>query len=211
MYYQSLGAILALVSQLSGTPYIPGGISPAGTDCSGLASIVANAASGRDPFSSRFTTANEGSALVARGFAPGSAPGAVVIGWNGGHTAVTLPDGTNVSSGEGGGVRFGGGGAHQAQFVNQMHIYLPESAPAPAVEPAADMVMEPAVEPALVQEPADQAVPEPVQAAMPEEPVDQAVPEPVDQAAPEPAIEPAAFDVVEPVPDAVIEPEVPLG
>ena len=57
--------------------------------------------------------------LSSRGFAPGSAPGALVIGWNSGHTAVTLPDGTAVSSGEsGGGVRVGGGGAHQPQFTD---------------------------------------------------------------------------------------------
>jgi hypothetical protein len=46
-----------------------------------------------------------------------------VIGWNGGHTAVTLPDGTPVSSGEGGGVRIGGGGAYQRQFTH--HMFLP--------------------------------------------------------------------------------------
>jgi hypothetical protein len=46
-----------------------------------------------------------------------------VIGWNGRHTAVTLPDGTSVSSGEGGGVRIGGGGAYQPQFTH--HMFLP--------------------------------------------------------------------------------------
>jgi hypothetical protein len=46
------------------------------------------------------------------------------VGWNGGHTAATLPDGTPVSSGEGGvGVRVGGGGAFQKQFTH--HMYLP--------------------------------------------------------------------------------------
>jgi hypothetical protein len=47
----------------------------------------------------------------------------LVIGWNGHHTAVTLPDGTSVSSGEGGGVKVGGGGAYQAQFTR--HMFLP--------------------------------------------------------------------------------------
>lgn len=46
-----------------------------------------------------------------------------MIGWNGHHTAVTLPDGTPVSSGEGGGVRVGGGGAYQPKFTH--HMYLP--------------------------------------------------------------------------------------
>lgn len=125
--------LLTLVSQVSGTPYRTGGDSPAGTDCSGLASWVANAATGRPIYGDRFHTGNEEAALLARGFRPGTAPGALVIGWNSGHTAVTLPDGTPVSSGEGGrGVKVGGGGAYQPQFTR--HMYLPieaEQAPEP--------------------------------------------------------------------------------
>ena len=60
MNEQALAAILMWIAKMQGTPYIPGGNSPAGTDCSGLASVVANIASGRDPFSGRFTTRNEG-------------------------------------------------------------------------------------------------------------------------------------------------------
>jgi len=117
-------ALMSLIGQVSGTPYIPGGDTPAGTDCSGLASWVANVASGRPAFGSRFNTGNMESALLSRGFRYGTAPDALVIGWNGGHAAVTLPDGTPVSSGESGtGVRIGGGGAYQPQFTN--HMYLP--------------------------------------------------------------------------------------
>ena len=106
----ALAALMSLISQVSGTPYISGGDSPAGTDCSGLASWVANVASGRPAYGSRFNTGNMESALLARGFHYGSAPNSVVIGWNGGHAAVTLPDGTPASSGESGsGVRVGGG------------------------------------------------------------------------------------------------------
>lgn len=116
--------LLTLVNQVSGTPYVSGGDSPRGTDCSGLASWVANAATGRPIYGDRFHTGNEEAALLARGFRYGTAPGALVIGWNGGHTAVTLPDGTPVSSGESGrGVRVGGGGAFQRQFTH--HMYLP--------------------------------------------------------------------------------------
>src|SRR5437588_9619571 len=123
---------------MSGTPYITGGNSPAGTDCSGLASLVSNVATDRPAFSGRFNTGNEESALLARGFKYGTAPGALVIGWNGGHTAVTLPDGTPVSSGEGGGVRIGGGGAYQPQFSH--HMYLPVDGDAPADPPAPVLV-----------------------------------------------------------------------
>lgn len=150
----ALAALMSLISQVSGTPYISGGDSPAGTDCSGLASWVANVASGRPAFGSRFNTGNMESALLARGFHYGTAPNSVVIGWNGGHAAVTLPDGTPVSSGESGsGVRIGGGGAYQPQFSN--HMYLPVQAEQMNTEPVNNEPAEPA-------EPAQQAEPAPV-------------------------------------------------
>lgn len=125
--------LMTLVNQVSGTPYVSGGDSPRGTDCSGLASWVANAATGRPIYGDRFHTGTEEAALLARGFKYGTAPGALVIGWNGHHTAVTLPDGTPVSSGEGGGVKIGGGGAFQRQFTR--HMYLPvEALDAPVPE-----------------------------------------------------------------------------
>lgn len=132
MFAVATASLIVLVNQVSGTPYVTGGDTPHGTDCSGLASWVANAASGRPVYGNRFNTGNEEAALRARGFVYGTKPGALNIGWNGGHTAVTLPDGTPVSSGEGGGVRIGGGGAYQRQFTH--HMYLPvameENAPA---------------------------------------------------------------------------------
>jgi hypothetical protein len=88
-----------------------------------LVSWVANTATDRPAFGSRFNTGNEESALLQRGFQYGTAPNALVVGWNGRHTAATLPDGTPVSSGEGGGVHIGGGGAYQAQFTH--HMFLP--------------------------------------------------------------------------------------
>ena len=120
-----LATLMSLINQVSGTPYIPGGDSPAGTDCSGLASWVANAATDRPVFGSRFNTGNEEGALLARGFQYGTAPNALVIGWNGGHTAVTLPDGTPVSSGERGGVHIGGPGAYRAAFTHHMFLPMP--------------------------------------------------------------------------------------
>jgi hypothetical protein len=115
--------LLTLVNSVAGTPYISGGDSPRGTDCSGLVSWVTNAATGRPIYGDRFNTGNIERALLARGFQYGSQPGALNVGWNGGHTAATLPDGTPVSSGEGGGVRVGGGGAFQRQFGH--HMFLP--------------------------------------------------------------------------------------
>lgn len=118
-----LPIVAALLTQVTGTPYISGGDSPAGTDCSGLVSWVANIATGRPTFGDRFDTHSEARALAERGFKPGTAPGALVIGWNDRHTALTLPDGRGVASGEGGGVRVGGPGAYQKQFTH--HMYLP--------------------------------------------------------------------------------------
>ena len=165
-----LETVMALVSQMSGTPYITGGNSPAGTDCSGLASLVSNVAADRPAFSGRFNTGNEESALLARGFHYGTAPGALVIGWNGGHTAVTLPDGTPVSSGEGGGVRIGGGGAYQPQFNH--HMYLPvDGGDAPADAPAPVLVS--ALAPAPPPPP---PAPEPADAPPPPPPAPEAAP-----------------------------------
>ena len=131
MFAIATASLLTLVNGLSGTPYITGGNSPAGTDCSGLVSFVTNAATGRPIYGDRFNTGNIESALKARGFVYGTKPGALNVGWNRGHTAATLPDGTPVSSGEGGGVKVGGGGAYQQQFSKHMYLELAEAAPAP--------------------------------------------------------------------------------
>ena len=140
-----LVTLMTLIHQVSGTPYVTGGDSPRGTDCSGLASWVSNMATGRPVFGDRFDTGNEESALLARGFQYGTAPGALVVGWNGRHTAVTLPDGTPVSSGEGGGVKVGGGGAYQAQFTR--HMFLPIPPESTDSDPGATSVVVDAVNP----------------------------------------------------------------
>jgi hypothetical protein len=180
--------LLTLVSSVSGTPYISGGDSPRGTDCSGLVSWVTNAATGRPIYGDRFNTGNIERALLARGFQYGSQPGALNVGWNGGHTAATLPDGTPVSSGEGGGVRIGGGGAYQKQFSRHMFLPMPvDEAMAPDA-PAASVVMM-AGELPMAPEPA----PDPFMAPPPEpEPLMAPPPPPADPFAPPAPVEIAA-------------------
>jgi hypothetical protein len=191
-----LEAIMTLVQQMSGTPYSHG-YSPAGTDCSGLASLVSNVATDRPAWAQRFNTGNEESALLARGFKYGTAPGALVIGWNGGHTAVTLPDGTPVSSGEGGGVRIGGGGAYQPQFSHHMYLAVDPDAPADAPPPPG---------PVLVSMVAPDAPPPPAPDAPPPPPAPDAPPPPAPDAPPPP---PAPDAPPPPTPDAPPAPDQP--
>lgn len=104
------------LSGMSGTPYVFGGWSPAGTDCSGAVSAAVNSYLGDPPFSSRMSTASEGQWLEARGFQRGrGGPGDLRVGYmnggpGGGHTAMQLPDGTYIESGgnTGGGFTIGG-------------------------------------------------------------------------------------------------------
>ena len=131
----AIATLVTLVNQVSGTPYISGGDSPAGTDCSGLVSWVTNAATGRPVYGDRLNTGNIESALRARGFQYGTQPGALVVGWNGGHTAATLPDGIPVSSGEGGGVRVVShfNKAHKGRFARALATTRSEPDDAAAV------------------------------------------------------------------------------
>lgn len=114
---------------VEGEPYKWGGVNWG--DCSGAVSAIANYATGRDPFGSRFATGSEQGELAARGFKPGLGPtGSLNIGWfnggpYGGHTAATLPNGTNFEMGGArGNGQFGGGaaGANDSSFTDHAHL-----------------------------------------------------------------------------------------
>ncbi|UVD40877.1 tape measure protein [Mycobacterium phage Kashi_VT1] len=114
---------------VEGQPYVWGGTNWG--DCSGAVSAIANYATGLPPFGSRFSTASEADELAKRGFKPGLGPaGSLQIGWynggpGGGHTAATLPDGTNFEMGGArGNGQFGGSaaGASDPEFTNRMHL-----------------------------------------------------------------------------------------
>jgi hypothetical protein len=190
--------LLTLVNSVAGTPYVSGGDSPRGTDCSGLVSWVTNAATGRPIYGDRFNTGNIERALLSRGFQYGTQPGALNVGWNGGHTAATLPDGTPVSSGEGGGVRVGGGGAFQKQFSHHMFLPVPADTPmdpnapeAPVVMMAGELPMAPPPAPidpmAPPPAPIDPMAPPPAPDPLMAPPADPFAPPPADPFAPPPA------------------------
>ncbi|MBD0853047.1 phage tail tape measure protein [Corynebacterium striatum] len=97
------------------TPYIFGGWSPAGVDCSGAVSLGVNVAEGLDPWDSRTATAGEAAWIQAKDYKPGKGgPGDIRVafyngGPGGGHTAMQLDDGTFIESGgnTGGGFTIG--------------------------------------------------------------------------------------------------------
>lgn len=104
------------LSGMNGTPYIFGGWSSAGVDCTGATSLAANVALGLPMWESRHATMNMASWLSAKGALPGKGDaddmqfGFYNGGPGGGHAAVRLPDGTFVESGgnTGGGLTIGG-------------------------------------------------------------------------------------------------------
>lgn len=100
-----------------------------GYDCSGIASAIYAAATGRPP-GRYFDTESDFEAL---GFVPGYKPGALNIGVsrNGGgrnsHMAVTLPNGVNVESGGAHDTTaYGGPAAGAKSFPLQWYLPLPE-------------------------------------------------------------------------------------
>ncbi|MGW3545898.1 phage tail tape measure protein [Nocardia niigatensis] len=119
----------AFAQSVDSATYQLGGFSTSAMDCSGMVSATVNSALGLDPFTSRMATGNEGEWLSAKGAIAGKGgTGDMTIGWTtsgaaGGHTAMTLSDGTNVESNGSDGVIIGGpvGGADK-MFDQFMHF-----------------------------------------------------------------------------------------
>ena len=113
---------------LTGAPYVWGGVNWG--DCSGAMSAFARMAAGLDPFGGRFSTATMGSQIQQMGGQLGrGGSGDLRFGWynggpGGGHTAGTLPDGTNIEMGGsyGGGMLGGSVGADDPQFTDHAHF-----------------------------------------------------------------------------------------
>lgn len=132
-------AVVQKLKYMDGTPYIFGGWSPAGVDCSGAVSLGVNTALGEeDPFKAgRTATAGEGAWLSQRGFQRGrGAVGDIRVafvngGPGGGHTAMQLDNGDYIESGgnTGGGftINRGAGPLEGRNFTD--FYYLPGAAP----------------------------------------------------------------------------------
>ncbi|MGV0868685.1 phage tail tape measure protein [Corynebacterium kalidii] len=113
---------------LEGAPYVwGGGLTANWGDCSGAMSGLAAFMTGRPIQGRKFATGNQGSVLKSMGFTLGRGPaGSFRIGWfnggpYGGHTAGTLPNGTNVEMGGGrGNGQIGGPAAawNHSQFTD---------------------------------------------------------------------------------------------
>lgn len=137
---QSVGGQRAPRS-LEGAPYVwGGGLTGNWGDCSGAQSGLAAFMTGRSIEGRKFATGNEGSVLQSMGFTLGRGPsGTFRIGWfnggpYGGHTAGTLPDGTNVEmGGNRGNGQIGGGAAawNNSQFTD--HAWIKGKADGPAL------------------------------------------------------------------------------
>lgn len=108
-------AVKARLAYMDGTPYIFGGWSKAGVDCSGAVSLAVNALEGLDEWTERTATAGQAGFMRKRGWTPGrgqSGDNQVAFyngGPGGGHTAMRLDDGTYIESGgnTGGGFTIG--------------------------------------------------------------------------------------------------------
>ncbi|MCF3941317.1 tape measure protein [Gordonia tangerina] len=102
---------------------------------SGAMSAFARLAAGLNPFGGRFSTATMGDYLVKLGAKLGRGPaGTMRFGWvnggpGGGHTAGTLPDGSNVEMGGsyGGGKLGGSVGADDPQFTDHAYMVVKNS------------------------------------------------------------------------------------
>jgi TP901 family phage tail tape measure protein len=132
------GRIGQWMSQADSAGYQMGGFSMGAFDCSGLVSAMVNVSMGREwnqgpsGGSARTATAGEAAWLSSQGFQKGSGgAGTLRVGFKnggagGGHTAGTLPDGTNFES-TSGGVRFGSEASGASDFPEQW--FLPRNGP----------------------------------------------------------------------------------
>lgn len=130
-------AVIQKLKYMDGTPYIFGGWSPSGVDCSGAVSLAVNAAMGVDEWQERTATAGQGPWLERHNFKRGrGASGDIRVAYlnggpGGGHTAMQLDNGVYIESGgnTGGGFTIGrGAGPLEGRNFTDWY-YLPGARP----------------------------------------------------------------------------------
>lgn len=130
-------AVIEKLKYMDQTPYIFGGWSRAGVDCSGAVSLAVNTILGLDEWDSRTATAAEGAWLSAKNFKRGRGSSGdtrvayVNGGPGGGHTAMQLDNGVFIESGgnTGGGFTIGrGAGPLEGRNFTDFY-YLPGARP----------------------------------------------------------------------------------
>lgn len=135
-------AVIQKLKYMDQTPYIFGGWSRAGVDCSGAVSLGVNTILGLDEWDSRTATASEGAWLSAKNFKRGRGSSGdtrvayVNGGPGGGHTAMQLDNGVFIESGgnTGGGFTIGrGAGPLEGRNFTDFY-YLPGAQPLEAGE-----------------------------------------------------------------------------
>ena len=126
----ALAKALDFVRSIDGAGYEMGGFSASAIDCSGLIAAAANVASGRDPWSGRFSTdsfnGKKPSGWLSGGggaFSIGVAYAGEIPGHASGHMAGTI-NGVNIESQGGTGVEIGGSarGANDKMFKHHYHL-----------------------------------------------------------------------------------------
>ncbi|MBB5166983.1 transglycosylase family protein [Mycobacterium sp. AZCC_0083] len=136
-----VAAAMNIAHSMAGKPYIWGGNSEGGADCSGLVSMVVNAFTGAPPTESRMATPNEAIWLQQRGAivvnSPSEVPpGTLAVGWNSHHTSGTLPDGTSFEAQTSGvPIKVGGDATPWDSKQFTQWAYFPSSAVAGTGEP----------------------------------------------------------------------------
>ncbi len=135
-------AVEQKLAYMQGTPYVFGGWSKAGVDCTGATSLGINASLGYDEFRERHSTGNSASWLSGLGFMRGNGgSGDIRVafvngGPGGGHEAMQLDNGTYIESGgnTGGGFTIGGkAGPLEGRGFTDFY-YLPGANPLEAGE-----------------------------------------------------------------------------
>ncbi len=134
--YFSDAALLANVPAGRYTQSERGDLTQGLADCSSAIEDLVNLMDGRPTTGASMSTHNAAEWLTARGFLPGSMPGAFNVGFNSGHMQATLPGGTPFNWGSASAAAnrgIGGTGAFDPAFTSHFYRPVGNTATAPSI------------------------------------------------------------------------------